>query len=305
MVAMRLGNLRQAPFNCTMMGALRGALDYYGTAASDAWLYGAGGHAFVLNIHRELCPSGPYCWDVQRIEPLIANVGLRRESLGFFHGGSSAAERAAVESRLIGALADGLPCMLVNMENQLITGRDETGFLTAQPWECNDFPPSHLTFGTWQELGEGIHIDFHVLHHTEPASPRAALLDALRYAVDIWRNPKAHTSEHYGMGPDGYANWSAAVSAGLGGSHGNWWNGTVWAECRAFAAAWFREVAPLLPAEEDASFLSEGYAALAELLGQCADKELPGERKLALLAEAREREAACVARIEQVLAAMG
>ena len=118
---MRLESLKQAPFNTTMMGAMRGALDYYGIAASDAFLYGASGHAFVMNIHKELCPSGPYCWNREPVDALLANVGLRVEALGFFHAGSGAEERARVEARLRESLAAGVPCFLLNMENQLIT----------------------------------------------------------------------------------------------------------------------------------------------------------------------------------------
>ncbi|HOS94942.1 MAG TPA: hypothetical protein PLD23_19125 [Armatimonadota bacterium] len=302
---MTLDRLVQAPFNCTMMGSLRGALDYYGIGASDAFLYGASGHAFVLNIHNELCPSGPYCWDRRRVCELLENVGLRLEPIGFFHAGSTPQDRSVAESRLHESLAAGIPCMLTNMEFQLITGTDDTGFLTAQPWACLEFPPSHLTFGTWDELGYGIHMDFHVLHRCEPAEPRKAVLDSLRYAVEVWCRPPGDEGDCYGMGPNGYANWRGAVEAGHGASHGNWWNGVVWAECRARAADYLREVSPLMPIPEAVPGIADGYAAIASALGKCADKELDAPVKLALLAEAEEHEGACVAAIEQQLAAVG
>lgn len=301
---MKLEGLHQAPFCCTMMGALRGALTYSGLAATDAFLYGASGHAFVLNIHKELCPSGPYCWDSDKIEPLIAHLGLRREFLGFYHPGSGAEERASLEERLREHLSQGRPCMLLNMENQLILGYDSSGFMAAQPWPGSDFPPGRLTFGTWSELGEEIHICFHALHRCEPADVRTCVLDSLRYAVSVWRDPRAHTSEDYGMGPDAYHNWSGAIAAGHGGSHGNWWNATVWAECRARAGEYFAEIAPELPAREDAAALSQGYAKTAQILSQCADKDLTEATKLELLAKAAVQEEACIAHIERVLGAM-
>ena len=301
---MKLDNLTQAPFNCTMMGSLRGALDYHCISASDAFLYGASGHAFVLNIHNELCPSGPYVWNRQRVAELLTNVGLRLEPLGFFHAGSTPEERSVAESRLRESLAAGIPCMLTNMEFQLITGTDDTGFLTAQPWACNDFPPSHLTFSTWGELGDGIHMDFHVLHRSEPAEPRRTVLDSLHYAVEVWRTPPAG-DPHYGMGPTGYANWREAVEAGHGASHGSWWNGVVWAECRARAADYLREASPLMPIPEAAPDIAEGYAVIASALERCADKELAAPSKLSLLTEAGEREEACVAAIERQLSAVG
>jgi len=300
---MQIANLTQAPFNCTMMGSLRGALDYYGIPVSDAFLYGASGHAFVLNIHDELCPSGPYVWDRRRVAELLTNVGLRLEPLGFFHAGSASQDRAEAEARLRESLAAGIPCMLTNMEFQLITGVDDTGFSTAQPWACTDFPPSHLTFGTWDELGDGIHMDFHVLHRCEPAEPREAVLDGLRYAVELWRTPAAGDS-HYGMGPNGYANWRGAVEAGHGASHGSWWNGVVWAECRARAADFLREVSSLMPLPHAAPDIADGYVEVASALERCADKEQDATTKLSLLTEAERREEACVAAIEGQLAAV-
>ena len=302
---MQLDGLIQAPFNCTMMGAMRGALDYYGLQVSDAVLFGASGHAFLLNIHRELCPSGPYCWNPAPADALLANIGLRVEPLGFFHTGSGAAERAAVEAHLRESLAAGVPCSLLNMENQLITGWDDTGFLTAQPWPGMDFPPKHLTFDTWEELGNEVHMDFRVLHRAEPADLPTAVTASLRYAVDLWRNPKTHTSENYGMGPDAYANWSAAVRDGHGGGHGSWWNAMVWSECRTRAADYFREVAHWLPPGADAETLATEYAEIASRLARCGDKELDAACKLDLLADAAERERACLERIEALLPRLG
>lgn len=301
---MQLDNLKQAPFNTTMMGAMRGALDYYGIPVSDAVLYGASGHAFVLNIHDSLCPSGPYCWHTGEVHALLANIGLRVENLGFHHAGSTEAERASAEAGIREALGDGKPCWLCNMENQLITGCDDTGFLTVQPWPGMDFPPKHLTFGTWAELGDGIHMDLGVLHRTEPVDCRKAVLDSLRYAVDLWRNPTAHSREPYGMGPKAYTNWIEAVKAGHGASHGSWWNGAVWAECRARAADYFKEIAPLLPPNSGVDELADGYAAIGTLLEQCSRKEMDADTKVQLLAEAAEREGACISQIEQALSAM-
>jgi hypothetical protein len=239
------------------------------------------------------------------VAELLTNVGLRLEPLGFFHAGSTPEERAAAESRLRESLAAGIPCMLTNMEFQLITGTDDTGFLTAQPWACTDFPPRHLTFSTWDELGDGIHMDFHVLHRCEPAEPRKAVLDSLRYAVDVWRTPPADPGGHYGMGPRGYANWRGAVEAGHGTSHGSWWNGVVWAECRARAADFLREVSALMPVPDTAAGIADGYTEIASALGRCAEKELDAGTKLSLLTEAERREEACVAAIETQLAAVG
>ena len=219
--------------------------------------------------------------------------------LGFFAESSTPEERSAVEARMREALDRGAPCFLVNMEYQLITGYDETGFLTAQPWPQLDFPPAHLTFGTWSELTGGIHMDFNIVDAAPPADRAAAVAASLRYAADLWRQPERHSGPPYGAGARAYDNWEAAVRAGHGGSHGNWWTATVWSECRTMAGQYLAEVAPILPL--DAEALAEEYAAIGELLQRAADKELPAEPKLTLLTEARGREAACIDRIEALL----
>lgn len=294
-------NLRQAPFNTTMMGAMRGALDYYGSSVSHAMLYGASGHAFAMNIHNQLCPSGPYCFNRRPVYDRLANIGLRVTELGFFWNESPAADRSAVEARLRGALSAGIPCMMDNMEFQLITGMDETGFLTAQPWPGMDFPQAHLTFESWQELGNEIHMSFAILEACEPVSRSAAARAGIQYAVDLWTNPKAYSSEHYGMGPDAYTNWVKAVRAGDGSGHGCWWNGTVWSECRWMAGRFLAEAAEDLPDPDLAGALSEQYGEVAKLLERCADKALPTDDKLRLLDEALEIEGACVAHLELML----
>ncbi len=298
---MVINGLKQPPFNNTLMGAMRGVLDLPNVPASDAFLYGVTGQAFLMNIHRQLCPSGPYCWNQTPFFGLAANLGIRIADLGFYHFGSPQDVRAGVEGEMRESLDNGFPCMLLNMEWQLIAGYDETGFITAQPWPGLDFPPAHLTFGTWQELGEDIHINFYALEWAEPAPPQRAVRDALAYAVDLWRHPKDHTSEDYGVGPDAYANWIAAIEAGHGDSHGNWWNGTVWAECRARAAEFLSEVAPMLPSPDTVREIGREYGMVAEIVGRCSDKELDPTRKAELLGEACARERACIQRIEAML----
>lgn len=302
---MQLDHLHQAPFSSTFMGAVRGALDHYGIGVTDAFTYGASGHAFAMNIHNQLCPSGPYCFDRAPIFALLENVGLHTASLGFFHAGSAPNERDNVETQLRDALESREPCMLINMEFQLITACDDTGFRTAQPWPGHDFPPARLTYGTWSELGDEVHINFYVFRRGRILAHRAAAQAALAYAVDLWRNPATHSAGDYGMGPDAYANWKSAVEAGHGTGHGCWWNGMVWSESRTRAAEYLREIAPLLPDPSAAAPLADHYAAIGSLLQSCADKETAPEAKLAHLSEAEAHEMEAISRIEAILRQMG
>jgi len=293
---MDLENLRQPPFNPTFMGALRGAADHLGLTLSTPMLYGLTGHAFVMNVHETLCPSGPYCFDREPIFGLARNAGLDIEELGFFWNDGGACERGELEAQLKAALDDGQPCFLVNMEFQLVTGYDETGFLTAQPWPGHDFPQKHLTFGTWAEFHDGVHVNFNIVRRGEAAPQAEAVKAALAYAQELWNYPPGGDEKPYGMGPAAYRHWRKGVEAGHGAEHGCWWNGMVWAECRDNAAKFMTEVGETWPdAAESADCLASRYAEIAQILYKVSNKELPADEKFALLGQASEIEAGCVA----------
>ena len=56
---MTIENLMMPPYSTTLVGVLKGALDYHGIEYSTPLVYGLSGHAFLINIHKQICPSGP------------------------------------------------------------------------------------------------------------------------------------------------------------------------------------------------------------------------------------------------------
>lgn len=294
---MIIDKLGVPPFNTTLMGVVRGVADYYGLAHSDAMLYGATSHAFLINIHEVLCPSGPYCWKPDSFRSLLGNLGIEMIDHGFVSAGTPRAERERLDALLKEHLDKGVPCSLMNMENQLITGYDETGFITTQPWTPHvDFPPAHLTFGIWEELGEEIHMNFFTFRKRDVTEVRASVVASLTCGADMFRNPEQYTQEPYGVGPRAYEKWIAAVGEGHGDSHGNWWNGTVWAECRRQAAGYLREIGETFAeVGDEARKLAQAYDAIAANLERASDKELESEAKISALGETRATEEECVA----------
>jgi len=295
---MEITQLTMPPFNTTLVGVLKGVAAYFGLPHSDPMLFGASGHAFLINIHEQLCPSGPYCWNTTGFDRLIGNLGLRRADLGFFGPDSSVQDRSQVEAQLRSALDQGIPCALLNLENQLITGYDDTGFFTARPWAQNvNYPPARLSFGAWPELGAQFHINFYTFAQCPTAALTTRVLESLAYAVDLFRHPQQHHLPGYHTGPSAYAAWKTAVPE-FGAGHGQWWNATVWWECRRMAAAYFTEIAGLTPAAaEPADALSHIYSEIADLLGQLRDKGLPAAEKITLLDRAASAEAVAIEKI--------
>jgi len=289
---MKMNRLAMPSFNTTLMGVVKGVADYFDLGLTPATVFGGSGHAFIINIHKELCPSGPYCWNRSEFDRLLAKLGVGVTHLGAFSATSSAEERAAIERKICAALDAGTPCALLNLENQLITGYDAEGFDTAQPWECaKDFPPSRLSFGSWKELGEHVYVNFSVFEKMLPAERKTTIVQSLEFAGDARKNPTRYSMDGYGFGPDGYTNWIAAVDKS-GASHGNWWNATVWSECRAMASDYFGEIQMEYPAVADfAAELAEVYHDVSGLLREAGDKDLASGRKVEVLREAQQKEA--------------
>lgn len=296
-------NAKVPMFNTTLMGMVRGVADFYGVTLSDAMLYGATGHAFMINIHTSLCPSGPYCWKRERLYALLPNTGVSLTDIGFVGGDVSAERRAAIDAQLRAHLESKNPCGLVNMEFQLIRGFDATGFLTSQPWlPHNSFPPGHLTYGTWSEFGNEIHVNFFTFRKTSPVARRDMIVAGIRHGIDIHANPEAHTSGAYTTGAAAFDTFIAAVKAGHGNSHGNWWNATVWAECRDMAAKFLREVAPEFSSVKgELESASDDYLQVSAALAKVSDKSLAAEPKVMLLEQARARELAAIERLGAIV----
>lgn len=303
MAARTIPNLRMYPFNTTLMGVLKGVLDYYGIAVSDAWAFGGSGHAFIINIHEQLCPSGPYVWNYEPFYKLVRNLGVQMTDLGFFSKESTPEERKRVEDILVRSINAGTPCSLLNMENQLISGYDDDHLIVEQPWPGHDFPPKTLTFQTWKELGDEVHVNFFTFTPTEKADDATIIKDSLNAAAEIARNPDRWAEEPYHAGLQAYDAWIKAVKDGYGASHGNWWNGTVWAECREMASRYLSEIASRHQEETSkaATALSVEYGKLASLLKRASDRKLAESEKIQTLLESRKAEESCINRVEELL----
>jgi len=244
-----------------------------------------------------------------RQPPLNATTMGVLKAAADYHGlnlDATEEQRADIERKLRAALDEGIPCSLLNMESQIINGHDDTGFFTAQPWAPkSDFPPGRLTFGSWQEFGKECHVDFYTIEKTEPADRQAAILASLDFAADMWKNPSEYTTREYGVGPEAYDNWIAAVPT-AGSSHGNWWNATVWSECRRMAADYFSAVAK---DHENAAALcaqlKNEYLKIAENLGKASDKAMDSDEKVELLKETKQLEKEAIGKVRKLAAALG
>lgn len=294
-------DIQVPPWNSTLMGCVRGAADFFGLDVSDAMIYGATGHAFLLHIHPELCPSGPYTWKRDGFIRLLHNLGLTFEHLGFYANGAPESRRL-VESRMREEIGESRPCVMINLEWQLVYGFDEQAFALTQPWPKVAYPPSRLTAGTWDELGKEVHADFYALLRTPRSSARHAIAKALLAVAEMAHHPEPYVHPGYVLGLDAYTVWRNAIPQ-HGTSHGNWWNATVWSECRAKAGDFMREVYRLLD-EPLADELAETYTNIGKALAQVADKTATPQAKIAALDYCHETERHAIAKLGRLASKM-
>lgn len=255
------------------LGCVKGCLEFMGIEVSEAWLYGGTGHAFVINVHEGVCPSGPTAWKTVRLFQLGHNLGYSLDSIfGFRHNDDFAGlqERAWIHTRE--AIDQGRPCFgweLEIPEFYVISGYDDRGYYYSGPG-CDD--------GTgpkpWQELGRtGIGIvELYSLRPGEAADDRTTVRQALTFALEHAANPEEWIFEHYGAGLAGFENWIGALKAGKASDMGVRYNAGVWFECRRNAVGFLQEARERLAGQADAQFdhALAHYTVVSENLGKVA-----------------------------------
>jgi AraC-like DNA-binding protein len=132
---MELKNLKQNDLCTTLMSCMKGASDFYDLDWTVPQLFGYSSHAFLINIHAELCPSSPYAWKHDRFWLGMRNLGVRKAETIDLRKGAAAAELAAAEKKLRDHLDAGKLAVFDFLEHQLISGYDTKGFIFLQPWK--------------------------------------------------------------------------------------------------------------------------------------------------------------------------
>ena len=248
--------LRWRPRWVSHLGCVKGCLEYLGSDVSWAWLFGGTGHAFILNIHEVVCPSGPTAWNCG---PLLfdfpPNLGY---SLVGIHGDKGAPDFAAKQKAawaLVRGCVDlGIPCYgweLDVPEYYVVFGYDDVGYYYSGPMCDEGKGPK-----PWEELGDtdiGA-LDMYCVQASEATSDAQAVKNALSYAVQHAENRPEWTFPDYAAGQKGYAMWAEALEQGMADRFGHGFNAVVWAECREEAVNFLTEAKARLPGKADGLF---------------------------------------------------
>lgn len=237
------------------MGCLQGCLKYLHSDVSPAWLYGVSGHAFGLNIHKQLCPSGPHVWsgwgNVQANESLL---GLKIERIGPWfkgHDDQYQVHKQLVWDRTRQAIDAGVACISYDMswgEFYVVNGYDEQGYFY---WNTDMGALKQAGPVAWNKYGDGGVVSTVALQYVTATKPTGtshqAVKAALKWAMDFGTRGDANDPMRqpaYASGLAAYDQWIRALDdpeCWKGECTGAMYNAEVWRECRRNAVGFLQE----------------------------------------------------------------
>ena len=229
----------------SMMGGMYGAVHAWDDSLTLTDLFGYSGHAFILNIERTLCPSGPTAWDWGAILfPLRKLLTLRRLCASCDMRSPEEA-RELIWQRTVECIDEGRPALLWDViypEFYLVSGYDaERGeYLLHGPGAEHNGGRAAAT-----RLGLNTGQVWALFPGPHDAPNRQAARDlALRGALAWHRWPNARDAQ-WTFGGDAWPVWIAALE-GEELAHNSTvsFNHWVYAECRRHAAAFLTAQGP-------------------------------------------------------------
>ncbi|KAF0194523.1 MAG: Uncharacterized protein FD169_1727 [Bacillota bacterium] len=238
-----LNNYKWQPAWVSQLGCLKAAADYLNVPLSPGWLYGGTGHAFIINIHKAGCASGPTAWRMPRILNLAHNLGLSVQGVcGSKSDKDYATKKLRAYDTVKAAVENGLPCYgweLDIPEYYSIIGYDNTGFYYSGPTTGASIAGPK----PWAELGEtqiGM-LEVYVVEPGYSADDRIVIREALEFALEHAQSPADWIYPNYKAGLAGYDLWIEAVRHEEQDVFGLAYNAAVWHECRYYAVEFLQE----------------------------------------------------------------
>lgn len=292
--------IKQGCFETTLMAVLNGVSDYFGYDYTPAQLFALSGHGFIINMHKEICPSSPYVWKYDFLFENLKNMGIEIKDLGFYSQNASSDKRKEIEALITAKLEANHPVSLLNMENQLIVAKKKNHFELSKPWEC-DFLSEKLTLQTWQEFGDEIHVNFFVYEKSNSLPFEKLIKVNLSNTLEALNNPANHNHPNYSFGIEAFDVWKNGLQKN-GNSHGNWWNATVWGECRKQVSIFWKEMKNNVIFDKIIiEQLQEKFSYSAQMFSQVADKNTSLTTKAELLSKLKTNEYECINLLEKLL----
>ncbi len=268
-----LSDLSWQPRWLSHVGCLEGCVNYLDLGISQEWLWGGCGHAFVLNVHDQLCPSGPTAWVTTPIFGLGENVGYLPDGVARHKSADDFAWHQEATWRFVRRCIDvGIPCYGFELdipEFYVICGYDGEDYLYRGPGFEEEYGRR-----SWRELGTS-EIGFLEVYSVTPHPPepdQVVVREALSFALKHAQDPGQWVLDGYHTGAEGYQIWANALRSGQALRFGQSYNAEVWAECRRAAEGFLVEAKERLPGMASDAFdrAANAYGKVARALTDLA-----------------------------------
>lgn len=260
---------------------VQGCMDRLGVDVEAAWLYGVTGWAFMINIPRGVCCSGPSAWEWYRICERTPSIGVDTSEYVLSHkDDEDFGERKKEAIAFTKARHDaGVPLYGAEFgypEWYMVSATDERGLKYVY---TNGLERTYCTtFRTWEDFGTvdvGILFVGAVRRSEGTADDHRALADALDFALAVGHaSPGYLGGEHVGL--RAYESWITGLSDGSladgpwNHPDGTTYNGGFWHDCRVRAEQFLRLCPERLSGRLEPEFTraADEYGQVAEGLAQ-------------------------------------
>jgi DNA-binding transcriptional ArsR family regulator len=238
----KLNNVEFKGYRVSYLAALHGCLEYLGINISKSWLYGTTGHAFVINITDQICPSGPTAWNTYMIRFLAENLGVKIEEFCASKDEPNYDKMMEKGWDFIKvAINKGNPCYGWQIgdipEYYTIYGYDKTGYYYKGYYQTEGAGPK-----PWRDIGKMFIKSYSVKKIDTSFDFSSQVKNALQMALRHSSNPDDWIFKpDYSSGLIGYDRWIKWVENGKAEQFGHSYNAHVWSECRQYAVSFLNE----------------------------------------------------------------
>lgn len=234
------------PMWTSYVSCLKAISDYLELGHSTAWVCGASGHAFIMNISADLCPSGPTAFSDKPMAALCINLGIILNGT-VFDKNVPDFDRKQNEAweMTCKAIDNDMPTFgweMGNPEYHIVYGYDNENYLY---YDCRGNP----NIRKWNTLGKtdiGVVSLFSANKEDALADVNKTLRDAFTFALDFSKHKKEWTYPLYYNGIKAYDVWINALQSENVNPFGLAYNAAVWSECRTMAHEFLLEAAKKL-----------------------------------------------------------
>jgi len=243
-------DVKYVPTWLTWVGSVTGCLRALGLQVDEADVAGMTGYAFVLSVHKELCPSGPTMFDWGTLDGGVNILGRSTVAFGCgdCHTGNFINERTRAHCRkafelIAREVQEGRPCVFwgAYVPEFAIAVGVEKGSIIATSYKSargEEEPP--IPYDGIDAPGGPYVLAF----PTPTAIPNAQVVGdrlAVGKAHQLLTGPSAFAD--YGFGLAGYEYWIKALQGSTASPWGAAYCAQCYAEGRGFARSFLARVA--------------------------------------------------------------